>query len=121
MFSRIPTSKGNIKAVRDHFPRVIHVFDQFLVLKLSNEKRSVLRRELYREESDDHQRKLLKGRLWLLLKDPENLDDDRNEMDRLAEALHLNTPLTKAYYLKEELRQTWKQALKAAARRLLDS
>jgi transposase len=38
----------------------------------------------------------------------------------LAEALELNTPLTLAYYMKEDLRQIWRQSNKAAARRLLN-
>jgi transposase len=114
-------SKAYIKAVRDHLPKALHVFDHFHVIKLYNEKLSALRRDLYRELTDEHERKLLKGTLWLLLKNPENLDEERNEQERLAEALDLNTPLTKAYYMKEELRQIWNQATKAAARRLLDS
>jgi transposase len=114
-------SKAYIKAVRENLPRAIHVFDHFHVIKLYNEKLSAFRRELYRELTDDHERKILKGTLWLLLKNPENLDDERNETQRLADALELNTPLTTAYYLKEELRQIWWQDSKAAARRLLDA
>lgn len=114
-------SKAYIKAVRDHLPKAIHVFDHFHVIKLYNEKLSALRRELYRELTDEHERKILKGTLWLLLKNPENLDDERDETQRLADALELNTPLTIAYYMKEELRQIWWQTSKAAARRLLDA
>jgi len=50
---------------------------------------------------------VLKGRRWLLLKRPENLDRSRNEPERLQEALRLNEPLAKAYYLKEELNEIW--------------
>ena len=71
--------------------------------------------------TDEHERQLLKETLWLLLKNPENLDEDRNEQERLAEALDLNTPLTKAYYMREDLRRIWSQETKAAAGRLLDS
>lgn len=113
-------SKAYIKAIRDNLPKAIHVFDHFHVIKLYNEKLSAFRRELYRELTDAHQRKLLKGTLWLLLKNPENLDEERNESERLADALALNTPLTLAYYLKEDLRQVWRQQSKAAARRVLD-
>jgi len=38
----------------------------------------------------DHDRKILKGTRWLLLKNPENLDPERNEHQRLEEALRLN-------------------------------
>jgi transposase len=113
-------SNAYIRAVREHLPRAIHVFDHFHVIKLYNDKLSAFRRELYRELTDVHARKLLKGTLWLLLKNPENLDDERNEAERLAAALDLNTPLTIAYYMKDELRQIWQQANKAAARRVLD-
>ena len=47
------------------------------------------------------------------------LDEQRNEGERLAEALALNEPLATADYLKEELRQFWEQPSQAAARRLL--
>jgi hypothetical protein len=39
---------------------------------------SDLRRELHREATDLLQKKVLKGTRWLLLKNPENLDDKRN-------------------------------------------
>ncbi|MBK6958979.1 MAG: hypothetical protein IPH22_12245 [Nitrosomonas sp.] len=35
---------------------------------------------------------VLKGIRWLLLKNPDNLDDKRNERQRLDEALKLNEP-----------------------------
>ncbi len=53
---------------------------------------STFRRELYRQLSSDHDRKVLKGTRWLLLKDPENLDPERDEPRRLEEALRLNAP-----------------------------
>jgi transposase len=112
--------KPYIRAVRDHLPHAVHVFDHFHVVKLYNDKLSALRRDLYRELTDDGQRKLLKGTRWLLLKNPENLDASRNEKQRLQDALRLNTPLTVAYYLKEDLRQIWHQPTKATARRLLN-
>jgi transposase len=113
-------SKAYIRAVRDNLPKAIHVFDHFHVIKLYNEKLSAFRRELYRELTDAHERQLLKGTRWLLLKNPENLDDERNEAERLADALALNTPLTIVYYMKDDLRQVWWQQSKAAARRVLD-
>src|SRR5271166_3195200 len=92
-------SAAYIRAVRDNLPRAVHVFDHFHVVKLCNEKLSALRRELYRQASSDEERKILKGTRWLLLKNPENLDEDRNERQRLEEALRLNEPLALAYYL----------------------
>ena len=54
-----------------------------------------------------------------MLKNPENLDKNRNESERLQEALQLNQPLATAYYMKEELRLLWDQADKAAAEKHL--
>ncbi|MBK6958909.1 MAG: transposase [Nitrosomonas sp.] len=58
---------------------------------------------------------VLKGIRWLLLKNPDNLDDKRNERQRLDEALKLNEPLATAYYMKEELRNIWHQPDKLSA------
>jgi transposase len=112
-------SKAYIRAVRDNLPRAVHVFDHFHVIKLFNDKLSALRRELYHQAVSDRDRKVLKGTRWLLLKNPENLDSDRNEQERLQDALELNAPLASAYYLKEDLRQIWGQVDKGTAGRLL--
>ena len=61
----------------------------------------------HRAETDG--KKVLKGVRWLLLKNPENLNADRDEKARLEEALTLNRPLATAYYLKEDLRRFWEQ------------
>jgi transposase len=112
-------SAAYIRAVRDNLPHAVHVFDHFHVIKLFNDKLSAFRRELYNHASTEQERKLLKGTRWLLLKNPENLDTDRNELQRLEEALRLNQPLALAYYLKEDLRQIWSQPNKRTARRVL--
>ena len=112
-------SQAYIRAVRDNLPRAVHVFDHFHVIKLFNDKLSNLRRTLYRDASAEDQR-ILKGTRWLLLKNPDNLDPQRNELERLEEALALNRPLAIAYYLKEDLRQIWQQSNKAEARRALE-
>jgi transposase len=112
-------SKAYIRAVRDHLRGAVHVFDHFHVLKLFNDKLSAFRRQLYHQLSSDQDRKVLKGTRWLLLKNPENLDPERDEQERLQEALRLNAPLATAYYLKEDLRQIWGQVNKRTARRVL--
>jgi transposase len=112
-------SAAYTKAVRDHLPGAVHVFDHFHVIKLFNEKLSAFRRTLYHQLSSDQDRKILKGTRWLLLKNPENLDPEHHEVERLEEALRLNAPLAIAYYLKEDLRQIWQQPNKRTARRLL--
>ena len=112
-------SSAYIRAVRDNLPTAVHVFDHFHVVKLFNEKLSAFRRELYHQACSKDERQILKGTRWLLLKNPENLDEDRNEVQRLEEALRLNQPLALAYYLKEDLRQIWSQHDKRTARRVL--
>jgi transposase len=107
-------------AVRDNLPNAVHVFDRFHVVKLVNDELSELRRELYHEATDVLQKKVIKGTRWLLLKNPENLDDVRNEGRRLKEALELNASLAAAYYLKEDLRQFWEQPTRVAADLFLD-
>jgi transposase len=89
------------------------------VIKLFNDKLSAFRRELYHQAQSASHRKILKGTRWLLLKNPENLDPERDEHQRLQDALQLNAPLATAYYLKEDLRQIWTQADKRIARRVL--
>jgi transposase len=111
-------SAAYIRAVRDHLPRAKHVFDHFHVIKLFNDKLNAFRRQLFHELTAAGQ-KVLKGVRWLLLKNPENLDPARHEGERLAAALRLNEPLATAYYLKEDLRQVWRQADKATAARVL--
>jgi len=115
----IDMSQAYVAAVKQHLREAVLVFDRFHIVKLFNEKLSDLRRDLYREASGAMQKKVLKGTRWLLLKNPENLDDGHREKQRLAEALKLNEPLALAYYMKEDLRQFWEQPDKATARRVL--
>lgn len=114
-------SAAYISAVEAHLPEAAIVFDHFHVIKLMNEKLTALRRDLFREAIEGLQKNVLKGIRWLLLKNPENLDGDKDEPRRLEEALQLNAPLATAYYLKEELRQFWNQPNKKQAQRFLTS
>jgi transposase len=81
------------------------VFDHFHVVKLFNDKLSAFRRQLYYQLDSDDDRKILKGTRRLLLKNPENLDPKRNELQRLEEALRLNAPLAAAYCLRGRLKR----------------
>ncbi len=107
-------------AVMTNLPKAKIVFDHFHVIKLFNDKLSDLRRALYREATDVMQKKVLKGTRWLLLKNPENLDEEKDEKRRLEEALALNKPLATAYYLKDDLRRFWEQPGKAFATTFLN-
>jgi transposase len=106
-------------AVAAHLKKAVIVFDHFHVIKLFNDRLSDLRRSLYHRAEAD-QKRVLKGARWLLLKNPENLDTERDEKARLKEALALNQPLAMAYYLKEDLRRFWEQPGKRFATSFLD-
>ncbi len=115
----IDMSPAYIAAVMENLPDASIVFDHFHVIKMFNERLSDLRRKIYRHASEREQ-KVLKGSRWVLLKNPENLDESRNEPERLQQALDLNLPLTIAYYMKEDLRRFWSQPNKEAATSFLD-
>jgi transposase len=107
------------EAVSIHLPKAIIVYDHFHVIKLFNDRLADLRRWLY-NRAEDEQKKVLKGVRWLLLKAPENLDAQRDEEQRLEQALKLNRPLALAYYMKEDLRQFWEQPGKRFATAFLN-
>jgi transposase len=96
-------------AVSAHLPKATIVFDHFHVIKLYNDKLSQLRRDLYHEATERMHKDVLKGTRWLLLKNPENLDAEKDEKSRLEEALALNKSLAVSYYMKEDLRRFWEQ------------
>lgn len=110
----IDMSQAYILAVRTHLPEATLVFDHFHVVKLMNDKLSALRRELQRQ-AQEKDKEVLKGTRWILLKNPKNLGETRDEQERLRAALELNAPLAAAYYLKEDLRQLWSQPDKQSA------
>ena len=105
----IDMSAPYTKAVLDNIPQATLVYDHFHVIKLYNEKLSDLRRELYNATKDADMKALLKGTRWLLLKNEENLNEEKGERARLSKALEANLPLMTAYYLKEELHRLWEQ------------
>ncbi len=113
-------SPAYIFAIRENLPNAIHVFDHFHVVKFFNERLSDFRRELQREAEGPLGKKVLKGTRWLILKNPENLDETKGERSRLEEALRSNQPLATAYYMKEEFRHFWEQENLAEATRFLD-
>jgi transposase len=116
----IDMSAAYYGAVCDNLSNAAVVFDWFHIVKLLNEKLSELRRQLHREATDKLHKDVLKGTRWLLLKRPENLDESRNESQRLHEALQLNASLATACYLKEDLRLLWEEPTQRAAGRFLD-
>jgi transposase len=115
----IDMSPAYISAVRTRLSKARIVFDRFHLVKLCNEMLTKLRRALYHEATEQLHKNVLKGTRWLLLKNPENINPSRDEGKRLQEALALNAPLAKAYYMKDELRQLWAMPDKQSAERFL--
>lgn len=112
-------SAAFIASVMENCPNVVHVFDHFHVVKLMNEKLDDIRRKIYSMEKDINKRKVLKGTRYLLLGNGADIFDKQHKT-RLENALAMNEPLSKAYYLKEQLRQIWSQTTKAMAEKVLD-
>ena len=82
-----------ISAVTNNLPEAQIVFDRFHIKRQLNDQITKLRSDLYRQVSDLGKRDLLKDTRWLLLKNKENLDNKKQEQERLREALDINRPL----------------------------
>lgn len=111
-------SAAFISSVLDNCPNAIHVFDHFHVVKLMNDKLDDIRRMQYNMEKDINKRKVLKGTRYLLLGNGADIYDTKYKT-RLENALAMNEPLSKAYYLKEQLREIWAQGCKEDAEKVL--
>ena len=112
-------SAAFIASVMENCPEAVHVFDHFHVVKLMNEKLDDIRRKVYSMEKDVNKRKVLKGTRYLLLGNGADIFDKQHKT-RLDNALAMNEPLSKAYYLKEQLRQIWMQPVKAMGECMFD-
>ena len=112
-------SAAFIASVMENCPEAVHVFDHFHVVKLMNEKLDDIRRKVYNMEKDVNKRKVLKGTRFLLLGNGADIFDKQHKT-RLDNALAMNEPLSKAYYLKEQLRQIWMQPVKSMGEDVLD-
>ena len=113
-------SAAFIYAVMHNAPQATLVFDHFHVVKLMNDTLDTLRRQAYAQEADLMKRKILKGTRWLLLCNGEDIYDSCHK-NRLENALELNAPLMKGYYLKETLREIWTQPSKQDAEDVLNN
>ena len=112
-------STAFIASVMENCPEATLVFDHFHVVKLMNEKLDDIRRKAYNMEKVVNKRKVLKGTRYLLLGNGADIFD-KQYRTRLDNALAMNEPLSKAYYLKEQLREIWMQPMKSMAEGVLD-
>lgn len=79
-------------------PQVGIVFDHFHVIKYFNDKLSDLRRQLYHQTNERQERQELKGLRWTLLKNPEHLDETKDEKAKVLIAI-----LIQSYFIFLEL------------------
>lgn len=100
----IDMGKSYIAAIMHYLPGTDIVFDHFHVVKLINSKLDELRRKAV-DEAERLGIPSHKGLRWIVLKNPENLTDKQRPL--LSQLLDLNTPLAKAYLLKEQFRTFW--------------
>jgi transposase len=90
--------------VREHAPNAQILFDRFHIVKHLNQTVDAVRRELWRRVTAQ-QKVEVKGTRWLLVKNPWNLTNDQKE--RLSTLIRWNTPLVRAWYLKEAFQLFW--------------
>ena len=112
-------SAAFIASVLENCSGAVHVFDHFHVVKLMNEHLDDIRRKVYTMEKDINKRKVLKGTRYLLLGNGADIFDKQYK-NRLDNALAMNEPLSKAYYLKEQMREIWTQINKEHASAVLN-
>jgi transposase len=93
-----------LNSVRVHAPQAQILFDRFHIVKHLNAAVDAVRRQLWRQITSK-QRVEVKGTRWLLLKNPWNLTTDQKE--RLSTLVRWNTPLVRAWYLKECFQLFW--------------
>lgn len=106
-------------ALAEYLPDAQVVFDLFHLMMNLNLAIDETRRAEWRKASATH-KSVIKGSRYLLLAGREKLDDAG--IDRLAELVALNTPLTEAYILKEDFREIFRlKRHPAAAKRSLTS
>jgi transposase len=90
--------------VREHAPNAQILFDRFHIVKHLNAAVEEVRRGLMRTLSRQ-ERASFKGTRWLLLKNPWNLTAHQTE--RLSTLVRWNSPLVRAWYLKESFQLFW--------------
>jgi transposase len=90
--------------VRQYAPQAKILFDRFHIVQHLNHAVDEVRLELWRQLTAK-ERAQFKGSKFVLLKNPWNLNQDQKE--RLSTLVRWNTPLTRAWYLKESFQLFW--------------
>ncbi len=103
--------------VREHARNAQILFDRFHIVKHLNEAVEEVRRSEMRRLTQKEKVPFKRSR-WLLLKNPWNLNADQKE--RLSTLVRWNTPIVRAYYLKEAFQLFWDYRQPARAKALLE-
>lgn len=109
---------GYIKAVQQHCPRARVVFDRFHVAKHLNEAVNDTRKRIM-SKAEAEQRRVVKGKRFILLRRFEDLDDE--EVDQLDELLRLNEDMMTVYLMKEQFDEFWGYGNAGSAAKFLDA
>jgi len=106
-----------LNAVREHAPHAVVAFDRFHLVRHLNEAVDSVRRRLVRQLKNPG-RALIKGTRFVLLKNPWNLTPrQRQQLNALVRA---NSPLSRAWYLKEDFQRFFDYAKEGWARKHLE-
>jgi transposase len=95
-----------ITAVLKYYSYKVIVFDRYHIISEYNRVLDELRRQEVAAAPKSHEH-LYRGVRYLLLKGSERIEDGTGARAKLDRLLELNTNLSIAYILKEELRQLW--------------
>lgn len=106
-----------INRIKHHCPQAQIVFDFFHVVQAFGKVIDNVRRDEYRNATDQ-EKKVLKGSRYLLLKNPENLKDD--QPNRLEEVLALNKTLSVLYVLRGQLKMLYYYSDRGKVKQMLD-
>jgi len=101
--------------IAERLPDAVRCVDPFHVVQLATDALDEIRREVWNEARKAGQTQIardLKGARFALWKNPESLT--ARQQSKLAWIEKLNTPLFRAYLLKEQLRQIYRLPAKAA-------
>ncbi len=96
-------SNAYTKAVNECLPHADICYDRFHIVKNLNDAVTKVRRKEFNRK--DEKSKVIKGARYLLLRNPEDIDESGKE--QLAQLLKLNENISKAHMLKEDLRQMY--------------
>jgi len=108
-------SAGYRRAVLDHAPQAVIVFDRFHVQKLAGDALDEVRRQVVREADDSEFAKAIKRSRWPLLKNAE--DTTEKDERKLSDIERDYKQLYRAYLLKETLRKALSRQQPWRARR----